>query len=78
LHATPNDLSESHPGGGAMDANPAPLRTSSDLSDSAKSMKRTLLFLLGIVAFWGLIYIPGLASPPMMDDVDSEHARIPG
>jgi 4-amino-4-deoxy-L-arabinose transferase-like glycosyltransferase len=39
--------------------------------------KRTLLFLLGIVMFWGLIYIPGLASPPMMDDVDSEHAQIP-
>ena len=27
--------------------------------------------------YWGLIYIPGLASPPMMDDVDSEHAQIP-
>ena len=27
--------------------------------------------------FWGLIYIPGLASPPMMDDADSEHAQIP-
>jgi 4-amino-4-deoxy-L-arabinose transferase-like glycosyltransferase len=39
--------------------------------------KRTLMFLLGIVVFWGLIYIPGLASPPMMDDVDSEHAQIP-
>ncbi len=39
-------------------------------------MNRKLLFLLGIVAFWGLIYVPGLASPPMMDDVDSEHARI--
>jgi 4-amino-4-deoxy-L-arabinose transferase-like glycosyltransferase len=39
--------------------------------------KRTLLFLLGIVVFWGLIYIPGLASPPMMDDADSEHAQIP-
>ena len=38
---------------------------------------RTLMFVLGIVLFWGLIYIPGLASPPMMDDVDSEHAQIP-
>jgi 4-amino-4-deoxy-L-arabinose transferase-like glycosyltransferase len=37
----------------------------------------TLLFVLGIVMYWGLIYIPGLASPPMMDDVDSEHAQIP-
>jgi len=40
--------------------------------------KRTLLFVLGIVMYWGLIYIPGLASPPTMDDVDSEHARIAG
>jgi len=39
--------------------------------------RRTLLFVLGIVMYWGLIYIPGLASPPMMDDVDSEHAQIP-
>jgi 4-amino-4-deoxy-L-arabinose transferase-like glycosyltransferase len=29
------------------------------------------------VLYWALIYIPGLASPPMMDDVDSEHAQIP-
>jgi 4-amino-4-deoxy-L-arabinose transferase-like glycosyltransferase len=35
------------------------------------------MFVLGIVLYWGLIYIPGLASPPMMDDVDSEHAQIP-
>ena len=26
--------------------------------------------------FWVLIYIPGLATPPMMDDADSEHAQI--
>jgi 4-amino-4-deoxy-L-arabinose transferase-like glycosyltransferase len=38
---------------------------------------RTLMFVLGIVLYWALIYIPGLASPPMMDDVDSEHAQIP-
>jgi 4-amino-4-deoxy-L-arabinose transferase-like glycosyltransferase len=37
----------------------------------------TLLFVLGLVIFWGLIYLPGLASPPMMDDVDGEHAQIP-
>jgi 4-amino-4-deoxy-L-arabinose transferase-like glycosyltransferase len=32
--------------------------------------------LAGIVLFWALIYIPGLASPGMMDDADSEHAQI--
>ncbi len=40
------------------------------------SPKRTWFYFLGIVVFWALIYIPGLASPPMMDDVDSEHAQI--
>src|SRR5262252_1788236 len=34
---------------------------------------RCILVLLFI---WGLIYVPGLASPPMMDDADSEHAVI--
>jgi 4-amino-4-deoxy-L-arabinose transferase-like glycosyltransferase len=37
---------------------------------------RTLSYLAAIFLFWGLIYIPGLSSPPMMDDVDSEHAEI--
>jgi 4-amino-4-deoxy-L-arabinose transferase-like glycosyltransferase len=32
--------------------------------------------LAAIVLFWALIYIPGLASPGMMDDADSEHAQI--
>jgi 4-amino-4-deoxy-L-arabinose transferase-like glycosyltransferase len=33
-------------------------------------------YLAGIILFWALIYIPGLASPGMMDDADSEHAQI--
>src|SRR5258708_35459886 len=33
-------------------------------------------YLAGILIFWALIYIPGLASPGMMDDADSEHAQI--
>ncbi len=37
---------------------------------------RTLPYLAAIFLFWGLIFIPGLSSPPMMDDVDSEHAEI--
>jgi 4-amino-4-deoxy-L-arabinose transferase-like glycosyltransferase len=53
----------------------APTETAS--APTSTQPKRTLLFLLGIVVFWGLIYIPGLASPPMMDDVDAEHAQIP-
>jgi len=37
---------------------------------------RTISFLGVIFLFWGLLYIPGLSSPPMMDDADSEHAEI--
>ena len=33
-------------------------------------------YIAGIFLFWALIYIPGLASPGMMDDADSEHAQI--
>jgi 4-amino-4-deoxy-L-arabinose transferase-like glycosyltransferase len=33
-------------------------------------------YIAGILLFWALIYIPGLASPGMMDDADSEHAQI--
>ena len=36
----------------------------------------TRWYLAVIVLFWALIYIPGLASPGMMDDADSEHAQI--
>ncbi len=45
-------------------------------SPASTSPQRTWLYLLGIAVFWALIYIPGLASPPMMDDVDSEHSQI--
>jgi hypothetical protein len=48
------------------------------ISTSSKPSKHTLAYLFGIFAFWALIYIPGLLSPPMMDDADSEHARIQG
>src|SRR5215467_6330887 len=34
------------------------------------------LYLIVILVLWALIYLPGLASPPMMDDADSEHAVI--
>jgi 4-amino-4-deoxy-L-arabinose transferase-like glycosyltransferase len=33
-------------------------------------------YLAGLFLFWALIYVPGLASPGMMDDADSEHAQI--
>jgi 4-amino-4-deoxy-L-arabinose transferase-like glycosyltransferase len=45
---------------------------SAKISDKTK----TWLYLGGIVLLWALIYVPGLASPPMMDDADSEHAQI--
>src|SRR5215813_15425674 len=36
---------------------------------------RTMQFLAVIVLLWGLIYVPGLFSPAMMDDADSGHAE---
>lgn len=51
-----------------------PAGSASALASAGRS--RSLLFLLGIVLFWALIYLPGIASPPMMDDADSEHAEI--
>jgi 4-amino-4-deoxy-L-arabinose transferase-like glycosyltransferase len=51
-------------------------RASSPAGPSSGARPRTLSYLAAIFLFWGLIYIPGLASPPMMDDVDSEHAEI--
>jgi 4-amino-4-deoxy-L-arabinose transferase-like glycosyltransferase len=30
---------------------------------------------LGLVALWGLIYMVGLSSPPLLDDVDTVHAE---
>src|SRR5580692_195042 len=52
-------------------------RASSPAGPPSGARPRTLSYLAAIFLFWGLIYIPGLASPPMMDDVDSEHAQIP-
>ena len=37
---------------------------------------KSIRFIVGILIFWALIYLPGLASPPMMDDADAEHAEI--
>lgn len=36
---------------------------------------KTVQFLGVILLLWGLIYVPGLFSPPMMDDADSGHAE---
>ena len=40
-----------------------------------KTSRKTVFYLLGITLFWAAIYVPGLFSPPMMDDVDSLHAE---
>ncbi len=33
------------------------------------------LFILLIVALWAVLYVPGLFSPPLLDDVDTVHAE---
>ncbi|MDP9338900.1 MAG: glycosyltransferase family 39 protein [Acidobacteriota bacterium] len=37
--------------------------------------RRPLIFAATLVALWSLIYIPGLSSPPLLDDADSIHAE---
>jgi len=49
-----------------------PLPRTSSLPWSVK----TTQYLAVIVLLWTLIYVPGLASPPMMDDADSGHAEV--
>ena len=46
------------------------------VASSPVNRQKPLPYLIGIILFWALIYLPGLASPPMMDDADSEHAVI--
>ena len=52
------------------------VRPSAVPGDGLPKRSKTLLYLAGIFVLWGVIYIPGLFSPPMMDDADSEHAQI--
>jgi len=40
-----------------------------------QSARVSLSLILGIVALWALIYIPGLFSPPLLDDADARHAE---
>jgi 4-amino-4-deoxy-L-arabinose transferase-like glycosyltransferase len=58
-------------------SNENPTVTPSDIpADLLPKRPKTLLYLAGIFLLWCVIYIPGLSSPPMMDDADSEHAQI--
>ncbi len=60
-----NGISDTGTGGGA---------TAGDAMTPRRSIARW--YLAGIVLFWALIYVPGLASPGMMDDADSMHAAV--
>jgi 4-amino-4-deoxy-L-arabinose transferase-like glycosyltransferase len=40
-----------------------------------QSARFSLSMILGIVALWALIYVPGLFSPPLLDDADARHAE---
>ncbi len=40
-----------------------------------QSGRFNLSMILGIVALWALIYVPGLFSPPLLDDADARHAE---
>ena len=50
--------------------------TPGDFASGARSSARgSLPFLLLIVFAWILIYVPGLFSPPLLDDADARHAE---
>jgi len=40
-----------------------------------QSARVSLSMVLGVVALWALIYVPGLFSPPLLDDADARHAE---
>lgn len=42
---------------------------------SGSALPATLAFVLAIVLLWGLIYVPGLFWPPLLDDADARHAE---
>lgn len=42
---------------------------------SHQTAGRSPLMLAGIIIFWALIYVPGLFSPPLLDDADARHAE---
>src|SRR5271163_2782455 len=44
----------------------------SELPASSRSQRRRWIW---IVLLWGIIYVPGLFSPPLLDDADSVHAE---
>ena len=44
-------------------------------SQTAGSASRNRFYILLIVALWAAVYVPGLFSPPLLDDADSIHAE---
>ncbi len=40
-----------------------------------QSARFSLSMILGIVGLWAVIYVPGLFSPPLLDDADARHAE---
>src|SRR5438270_7921247 len=49
-------------------------RTSSQ-STTSRSQTRKNLHILMIAVLWAVIYLPGLFTPPLLDDADSVHAE---
>src|SRR5579864_8415801 len=51
-------------------------RIISGLRHVLDSPTKSNFFNIGIIVlFWALIYVPGLFSPPLLDDADSVHAE---
>lgn len=47
----------------------------SDFESAASSRRTLLLYLIAIFLLWGAIYVAGMFSPALLDDVDTVHAE---
>src|SRR6266496_55895 len=46
-----------------------------EISTALTSPERRLLHVFLVVAIWLVLYVPGLFTPPLLDDADSVHAE---
>src|SRR3954467_5797653 len=50
-------------------------QTQVEMSLARSSSERRLLHIFLILAIWLVLYVPGLFTPPLLDDADSIHAE---
>lgn len=53
-----------------------PMPPSQNLLVSESASRPIRFMVLALVVFWALIYVPGMFSPPLLDDADAGHAEV--